>query len=333
MLGKQIQLGGRDEKAPWITIVGVVGDVRQHALDLEAAPQVYLAHAQSNDPPNYMTLVVRGTTPAGVIADDVRRFAAEMDPGVPVYGTESMSARVADSLARRSFLLELFGLFAGTALLLAAIGVHGMVAHAVRRRTREFGLRRAVGASDRAVLMLASARATRYFVAGVVLGLPLAFAWGHFMTAELYGVSQYDTISVVLVVLALAVVIGLLDVGAAAARAAYRPDGCIAQRMNETVNAHVSCRVARYRKILSCRRRTRLGAAQHHARHRRRRIHQRDGAERRRQELAVERARSDGSRLAAATTRWTVLRSRSSMRSTASRCSATRSLSSSSTII
>ena len=208
-LGKRIQLGARDEKAPWITIVGVVGDVRQHALDIDPAPQVYLAPAQSDDPPSYMALVVRATTPSDVVADEVRRFAAAIDPGVPVYGAESMSDRVADSLARRSFLLELFGLFAGTALLLAAIGVHGMVAHAVRRRTREFGLRRAVGASNRAVLVLASGRATRYFIAGVLLGLPLAFAWGHFMTAELYGVSQYDAISVALVVLTLAVVIGL----------------------------------------------------------------------------------------------------------------------------
>ena len=227
-LGKLIQLGARDEKAPWITIVGVVGDVRQHALDLDAAPQVYLAHAQSDDPPSYMTLVVRTTTPPGVVVSEVRRFAASIDPGVPVYGAESMSARVADSLARRTFLLELFGLFAGTALLLAAIGVHGMVADSVRRRTREFGLRRAVGASDRAVLVLASSRATRYFVAGVVLGLPLAFAWGHFMNAELYGVSQYDAISVALVVLALGAVIGLSTL--APLRRALRIDPMVALR-------------------------------------------------------------------------------------------------------
>jgi predicted permease len=208
-LGKQIQLGVRDDKAPWITIVGVVGDVRQRSLDLDPAPQVYLAHAQSDDPPNYMTLGVRTMLSPAVVMKEVQRLAATIDAGVPIYGMKTMSERAADSLARRLFLLQLFGMFAGTALLLAAIGVHGMVAQAVRQRTREFGLRRAVGATDRAVLALASARATRYFVAGLALGLPLALVWGRVMSAELVGVSQYDAISIVLVVLALGVVIGL----------------------------------------------------------------------------------------------------------------------------
>ena len=227
-IGKQIQLGDRDEKAPWITIVGVVGDVRQRSLDLEPAPQIYTAHAQSADPPNFMTLAVRSTLAPAVLDAEVRRLAAAIDAGVPVYGTASMDARVADSLARRSFLLELFGLFAGTALLLAAIGVHGTVAHAVRRRTREFGLRRAVGASDRAVLALASARATRCLVAGLALGLPLAFAWGTLMSAELYGIGPYDAVSVALVVIALAAVIVLSTL--APLRRALRIDPMIALR-------------------------------------------------------------------------------------------------------
>jgi predicted permease len=208
-LGKQVQLGERSEKAPWITIVGVVGDVRPHALDLAPVPQIYLAHAQSGDPPNFMTLAVRSTLTPAAIEQEVRTIAGSIDRGVPVYGTTTMAARVADSLARRTFLLELFGLFAGTALLLAALGVHGTIAQAVRRRTREFGLRRVVGASDAAVLALASARTARCFAAGLAIGLPLAFAWGSVMSAELYGVGPFDAISVALVVLALAVVIAL----------------------------------------------------------------------------------------------------------------------------
>ena len=208
-IGRQIQLGDRDEKAPWITIVGVVGDVRPHALDLAPAPQIYLAHAQSADPPNYVTLAVRSTLAPAAIEREVRAIAASMDRGVPVYGMTTMAARVADSLARRTFLLELFGLFAGTALLLAALGVHGTIAQAVRRRTREFGLRRVVGASDAAVLAIASARTARCFAAGLAIGLPLAYAWGTVMSAELYGVAPFDAISVTLVVFALAVVIAL----------------------------------------------------------------------------------------------------------------------------
>ena len=227
-LGKQIQLGTRDDNAPWITIVGVVGDVRQRSLDLEPAPQIYLAHAQSDDPPSYMTLVVHTSLPSALVANEVRRLATGIDPGVPVYGIKTLSARAADSLARRLFLLQLFGLFAGTALLLAAIGVHGMVAQSVSQRTREFGLRRAVGATDRAVLALASARAARYFIAGLAIGLPLALAWGHVMSAELFGVSEYDSVSVALVVLALGVVIGLSTV--TPLRRALRIDPVVALR-------------------------------------------------------------------------------------------------------
>lgn len=227
-IGKQIQLGERDEKAPWATIVGVVGDVRPHALDLVPVPQVYLSHAQGADPPSFMTLAVRSTLAPVVLEEEVRSIAASIDRGVPVYGTMTMSARIADSLARRSFLLQLFGLFAGTALLLAALGVHGTIAQAVRRRTREFGLRRVVGASDAAVLAIASARTARCFAAGLAIGLPLAFAWGSVMSAELYGVGPFDAVSVVLVVLAIAVAVALSTL--APLRRALSVDPAIALR-------------------------------------------------------------------------------------------------------
>ncbi len=227
-IGKQIQLGDRDEKASWITIVGVVGDVRAHALDLAPVPQVYLAHAQSADPPSFVTLAVQSTLAPALLDDEVRRAAASIDRSVPVYGTTTMSARVADSLARRRFLLQLFGLFAGTALLLAALGVHGTIAHTVRRRTREFGLRRVVGASNAALLAIASARTARCFAAGLAIGLPLAFAWGTAMSAELYGIGPYDAISVALVVLALAAVVVLSTL--APLRRALAVDPAIALR-------------------------------------------------------------------------------------------------------
>jgi predicted permease len=206
-LGKQIQLGERNEKNPWFTIVGVVGDVRQRSLDIESEPQVYLAHAQSDDPPNYMSLAVETSLPAATIGEQIQRLAHAIDAGVPVYASRSMHERVDESLARRRFLLQLFGLFAATALLLCAIGIYGVVAHAVQRQTREFGLRRALGASDSAVLRMACAQSARHLVAGLAIGLPLALAWGRFLASELYGISQYDPTSFVLVMLALAGVV------------------------------------------------------------------------------------------------------------------------------
>ena len=227
-LGKQIQLGSRDENAPWVTIVGVVGDVRQHSLDIDAPPQVYLSTAQSEDPPSFLTLAVRTSLPVGSIAEQVRGIAHAIDAGVPVHDAKAMPERVADSLARRRFLLQLFGLFAATALTLSAIGIYGVVAHAVQRQTRAFGLRRALGASDRAVLGWVSLQSARYLAAGLLLGLPLAFAWGRFLSSELYGVSGYDPPSFVLVVLALVAIVGLATL--APALRALRVDPMVALR-------------------------------------------------------------------------------------------------------
>jgi predicted permease len=227
-LGKQIQLGERDEKAPWTTIVGVVGDVRQHSLDIDPAPQVYLPPAQSEDAPSFMTLAVRTSLPVANLAEQVRAAAHAIDPGVPVLDAKPMRQLVADSLARRRFLLELFGLFAATALTLSAIGIYGVVAYAVQSQTRAFGLRRALGASDRAVLEWVSLQSARYLAAGLVLGVPLAFAWSRFLSSELYGVGTFDAPSFALLVLALVAVVALATF--APAMRALRVDPMVALR-------------------------------------------------------------------------------------------------------
>ncbi len=227
-LGKQIQLGGRDDKAPWFTIVGVVGDVRLRSLDIDAQPQAYLAHAQSDDPPSYMTVVVHTDMPPATILQEVRAVARSIDPGVPVYAMKSMQERVTDSLARRHFLLELFGLFAATGLALSAIGIYGVVAHAVEREMRAFGLRRALGASDGALIAWVSSRSARYLLAGLALGLPLALAWTSFLSRELYDVSRTDPLSCALLVLALVAVVAIATL--APLRRALRVDPITALR-------------------------------------------------------------------------------------------------------
>ena len=208
-LGKRIQLGARDENAPWFTIVGVVGDVRQHALDLESGPQVYLAHAQSDSPPSYLSLTVGTSLPMEAIANQVLRLVREIDPGVPVYDARSMQARLDDSTARRRFMLLLFGLFAATALMLSAVGIFGVVAYSVQRQTAELGLRRALGASNRSVLRLVTRQGLRFLCAGLAIGLPLALVWTQFLTDELYGVGRFDPWSVGAVVLGLAAAMAL----------------------------------------------------------------------------------------------------------------------------
>jgi putative ABC transport system permease protein len=208
-LGKQIQLGARDEKAPWFTVVGVVGDVRQHALDLDSAPQVYLAHAQSDSPPSYLALTVGTSLPMATIANQVRELARGIDPGVPIYDAKSMQARLAESTARRRFMLLLFGLFAATALMLSMVGIFGVVAYSVQRQTAELGLRRALGASNRSVLHLVARQGLRFLCAGLAIGMPLSLAWTQFLTGELYGVSRFDPWSLGAVVLGLSAAVGL----------------------------------------------------------------------------------------------------------------------------
>ena len=139
-----------------------------------------------------------------------------------------MHERVADSLARRRFLLQLFGLFATTALTLSAIGIYGVVAYAVQRQTRAFGLRRALGASDRAVLGWVSLQSARYLAAGLAIGIPLAFAWGRFLSSELVGVSAYDAPCFALLVLALIAMVALATLSPALR--ALRVDPMVALR-------------------------------------------------------------------------------------------------------
>lgn len=211
-IGKQIQLGARDESAPWFTIVGVVGDVRQHALDLESAPQVYLAHAQSDSPPSYLTLAVGTSLPLTAIADQVRKIARDIDPGVPVYDAMTMQARVADSTVRRRFMLLLFGMFAATALILSAVGIFGVVAYSVQRQTAELGLRRALGANNRSVLRLVTRQGLRILCAGLAIGMPMALVWTRFLTDELYGVGRFDPWSLVAVAVVLSGAVALAHV-------------------------------------------------------------------------------------------------------------------------
>jgi predicted permease len=192
-LGKQIQLGGRDDAAPWARIVGVVGDVRQYGLDTPVAPQAYLADAQQ--PAGNVALLIRSPLPAPALAADVRAAVRAIDAATPVFAVAPMSERIADSLARRRLTLVLFCLFALTALSLAAIGIYGVVAYTVAQQTQALGLRRALGASDARVWRWVVERGARHAALGMLIGVPCALAWGRLLSSELVGVSQYDPAS------------------------------------------------------------------------------------------------------------------------------------------
>jgi putative ABC transport system permease protein len=190
-IGKRVKLGALDSSDPWLAIVGVVGDVRHYALDIAPAPQIYLPYTQS--PSQQMTLLVRGSTSdpesqAAAVRDQV--WAVDRDQ--PVYNIKSMERVVAESMAQRRFTVLLLGIFSAVALMLAVIGLYGVMTYMVTQRTHEIGVRMALGAQAGDVLKLIVGHAMTLVVIGVLMGLAASFAMTRVISSFLYNVSATD---------------------------------------------------------------------------------------------------------------------------------------------
>jgi putative ABC transport system permease protein len=187
-IGKKVQLGGRSEKKPWITVVGVVGDIRPQGLELAPALQAYLPFAQA--PFGYQALLIRSQGRSVPAAAAVRTAIAGIDPGVAVYGVVPMAEHVAASLAQRRFTLVLIITFAWIALILAGVGIYGVVSYATARRTREIGIRLALGAARPQVLAMVFRDAGPVIAIGLALGAILSLAAGRVLASLLFEVHQ-----------------------------------------------------------------------------------------------------------------------------------------------
>jgi|CXWL01.1.fsa_nt_gi predicted permease len=180
--------------APWITIVGVVGDVRQWGLEAEAVPEMYAAARQLPAWTQSMTLVARASGPAAGIVAAIRSRLLAIDPDVPAdIGT--MQARLDGDLAPRMLTLTLLSGFAGMALLLAALGIYGVLAHAVGQRTRELAVRAALGATRRQVFTLVLRWAARIVIPGAIVGLIGAALLTRVMQSLLVDVAPLDPLA------------------------------------------------------------------------------------------------------------------------------------------
>lgn len=188
-LGRRVKVGGMD--GPWRTVVGVVGDVRHRGLDAEPSPQIYLPQEQFSAD-NDMTLVVRAPRTTAASANAVSRAVAAIDRNQVVDGVATMEETRAASAGRRRFAAVLLDAFAAIALLLAGIGVYGVVAHSVLQRTRELGIRIALGATRGSVLRLVATENVRSIAAGVALGTAGALATTRYLAGELYAVGPRD---------------------------------------------------------------------------------------------------------------------------------------------
>lgn len=198
-LGRTVTGGGMDdlyEERPFSTVVGVVDDVRYRAMGTEARPAVYFPYAQRPFRLQYgaSAVVEYASGEPGAVAAALRRTIERLDPDVPVE-LRTMEERVRGSLAERRFVMLVLGSFSLVALLLAAVGVYGVVSYNVARRTREMGIRMALGADVGSVLRMVVGRAMSMVVGGLVVGVVGAVAMTRLMASLLYEVSPGDPLS------------------------------------------------------------------------------------------------------------------------------------------
>lgn len=185
------------DRSYWYPIVGVVGNERRDLIT-EPVPEV-IAHLKG-DTPSTLTFIVRTTVAPLSVVPDVRAALAELDPEAPLLSPRTMEQVAADARAPERFMMTLFGVFALAALLLAAIGVYGVASQAARVRTREVGIRLALGASGSTVVRELVTRGVAFWSLGLAGGVVGALALGHLLETQLYRVTTTDPLTLVVVV-------------------------------------------------------------------------------------------------------------------------------------
>jgi putative ABC transport system permease protein len=190
-LGKRITFEGTQQQPRWREVVGIVGHVKNEGLEGESRAQYYVPYAQRADSPN-LFLVVRADGDPASLAPSVRGAIAGVDKDLPVFRVTTVERVVADSLAQRRFSMTLLAIFAALALLLAVVGLYGVMSYTVAQRTHEIGIRIALGAQSRDVLRMVVGQGMALVGGGLLLGLGVALALTRFMSSLLYGVSATD---------------------------------------------------------------------------------------------------------------------------------------------
>jgi putative ABC transport system permease protein len=228
-LGARIRWA-RSEEVQWITIVGVAGNVRHFGLANSEEPAIYTPYAQSSqDWKRWAEIVVRSPGTAGpALVAQLKAMVWKVDPSIPVTKVRTMSEVMSVSLAAQRFNTLLLSVFAGVALLLASVGLYGVLAFSVAQRTREIGIRMALGAQTGDVLRLVLRQGLTLSLLGVVVGVGVALAGTRVLAGFLYGVAPTDPAtfaSVALVLIVVALVACLVP-----ARRAMRVDPIVALR-------------------------------------------------------------------------------------------------------
>ncbi len=193
-IGKRVRWAGADRPA-WMTIIGVVGDIKHFGLDLIEQPALYSPYTQSRSPwKRWMNLVIRSQSDPVMLAGAVKSRAWKIDAQIPMTRVQTMSEVMGASVGERRFIMLLLGLFAGVALLLAVVGIYGVIAFSVTQRTHEIGIRMALGAQAGDVLRLVVRQGVLLLLIGIALGLIGAFALTRVMENLLFELSVTDPV-------------------------------------------------------------------------------------------------------------------------------------------
>jgi putative ABC transport system permease protein len=190
-LGRGIDIGNGTDG--FYEIVGVVGDVRHDGLDFSPGPTIYVPYP--NDVFGTMSIAVLSDSDPMSLAADVRDVVRELDRGLPAYSMRALEDVVSETLGERRFSMLLLALFAGIASVLAAVGLYGVVSYSVGQRTREMGLRLALGAVPTSLVRAVIGQGMKPALAGVVIGIPAALALARFLETLLFGVTPFDPAS------------------------------------------------------------------------------------------------------------------------------------------
>jgi putative ABC transport system permease protein len=192
-IGKRMAFGANVGETSWRTIVGVVGDIRHASLTDAPEPCAFIDYRQDHESWSRMAFVVKTRTDAAGLASGVRGSLVALDPQQPVYAIETMDKLLSSSVAPRRFVMSLIGSMALIALVLAVVGIYSVISFSVGERTKEIGIRMALGAKRRDVLTLVLGQGMRVALLGIVVGVGIAFGLTRLLATLLFEVSATDS--------------------------------------------------------------------------------------------------------------------------------------------
>jgi putative ABC transport system permease protein len=190
-IGKRFK--GVKADAPWIMVVGMLANARTESLAEASRPQIYVSLYQVGE--KHLTIFLRGHLDTAALPNELRTQVQSIDPTLPVFGAQTLNETVSASLAQRRFLMEMVGLFALTALLLAGLGIYGVISYMVSERTHEIGIRLALGAPRQKIMRMVLRQGLGFAIAGATVGLVCALLVSHLMAGLLYGVRPVDPLT------------------------------------------------------------------------------------------------------------------------------------------